>query len=101
MVQLPEIDVVISLLHFVFLVYNCIKLKLRQEIRHKVHHLVLFREDVEERLVHDVGSEQTWVYLANTKTVIEMSLDVENFVQIPLAVEPKTVNEVFGAFTGL
>ncbi len=62
---------------------------------------MLFRKDIEECLVHNVGSEKTWVYFTNTKTVVEVSLDVKNFVQVPLAVETQTINEVFSAFIGL
>ena len=92
MVQLPEIDVVELLFNLVFLVYNLVQLKLRQKVRHKVHHLMLLRKYIEECLVHNVGSEKTWVYFTNTKTVVEVSLDVENFVQVPLAVETQTIN---------
>lgn len=55
---------------------------------------MLLRKDVEEGLIHYVGGEKTRVDLADANAVIEMSLNVENFVQVSLTVETQTVNEV-------
>jgi len=41
---------------------------------------MLFRKNVKECLIHYVGSKETRVDFTNTNTVIEMSLNVENFV---------------------
>lgn len=55
---------------------------------------MLLRKNVEEGLIHYIGGEKTRVDLTDANAIIEMSLNVENFVQVSLTVESQTVNKV-------